>query len=203
MRKRLLLRGFLITATVVGVLAWQLASEDSSRSDPLVERVKVFMYRPPLGPNEQPSGFMKHSQVVALVTVTDIEEPRWNTPSGRMPGGMVLPNIGDWFIYTPVVVKADSYIKGAGPETLRISQLSGSRDGITFELASPEGYNFTPGMRAVVFLNPPGINVNGWTLENAYIITGSRAFSQWDQRELPVEDLLAQLRAAAAAERQP
>lgn len=187
-----------VVIAVAAVVIWQAGAPGSGRGDPVVETVGIEMYRGPLAPDEQPSGFVKHSQVVALVTVTDVEKPRWNTPNGTMPAELGLVATQGLFVYTPVLTRVESYIKGAGPETIRVSQIGGTRDGI--EVVLSNGYKFSPGMKAVVFLNPPGMNVNGWTLENAYIISGDKAYSQWDEREMSVGGLETQLRQAAAAE---
>jgi hypothetical protein len=141
---------------------------------------------------------VKNHTLVALVTVTEVQEPQWNTPDGA--ASEVSPeDAGARFIYTPVDVKVDSYIKGSGPEALRLAKIGGTRDCVAFEV-SDEKWEFTTGMRAVVFLTPPGINVDGWTLGNAYIIEANTAYSTIDQREIQVEALLPQLEPAAAAE---
>jgi len=196
-----------LSLAVAATLVWQFGTLGSEKGDhvvggdPLVNKIRIDMYGGGgLAPDEQPSGYVKNVDVVALVTVEQVEEASWNNQAGTMPSDFLLPvgtRTGEFtFVYTPVVVRIDSYIKGVGPDKLVVSQLGGTRDGITTEVN--DWYTFSPGMKAVVFLNAPGTNINGWTLVNAYIITSSKAYSNWDKRELPAEALLAQLRQAAA-----
>ena len=176
-------------AGVAALLIWQALGAPAGQGDPVEKTIVMTSYRAPLRPGEAPAGHVKNVDIVAVVTILRVEEPRWNSSDGKTPGE---------FIYTPVLVQAESYLKGDGPRSFRISQLGGTRDGV--RVVEEDGYAFEAGMKAVVFLNPPGVNINGWTLENAYIITGDKAYSQWDQREMPVAELDTQLRQAAAAE---
>ncbi len=193
--------GMLVTVAGV-ILAWQVLYVDSGGGALTVRTINLDTYRGPLTPGEQPSGFVDDVQTVALVTVLDVEEPRWNSPDGSYPGDSAVSfGTGLGLVYTPVLVSVDQYIKGAGPDKIRISQLGGARDGISVTMDN--GYKFDVGMEAVVFLNPPGTNISGWTLEDAYVVSGGRAYSKWDDREMAVTDLIAQLRHAAELESGP
>lgn len=130
---------------------------------------------------------------IALVTVEAVGPPRWNTPDGKVPSMSIQEAIQsgmDPVIYRPVTLRVEKYLKSPQPDTmLIIHQAGGELDGVVFEV--PDAIGFQEGMRAIVFLarqRPP--SPIDWDLYTVYVIEGDIAFSKWDQRSMPVDELL-------------
>ena len=152
--------------------------------------VSVSDYRGPLLPHESPADWVPQFPVVVYARITDRSTNECDTIDGTEDG----PPIVRTTRYGQVL----EYVKGEGPEELTLTVLGGSLNGFVTEvdgLVGPD--DLVPGSEAVLFLKPEGIR---WSVENIYVINGGVARSELDAVEMPTEELLTQLREAAAAE---
>ena len=180
----------------LAVVIWQSAESgsDEAGAGPLFDGIAVYDYRGPLGADEHPSVWIDWFPTVVLVTVEETGEARWSTPSGKFEGFEEIAAFGS-LIYTPTTLRIAEYIKGSGEKTLQVAMIGGVVDGVTMDMQIP----ITVGDRAVLFLREAPSAYVGPIVDNAYVIDGDGAYSDLDQKQLSVADLLSGLRTAAAA----
>lgn len=185
----------LLVAVAAVVVVFELGSSEEGPpdsapapgSDASVQEIVIDSYRAPLLPDERPSDWMKYYPAVVLVEINGVDEPKVETIDG--PAG------GYPIVYTTFDATALEYIKGSGPSRLSLTQWGGVTDSLRLE---PE-FSVEPGMTAVVFL----IGLEGEEprrISNAYVFHGDIAMSELDEKSLPVDDLLVELRETAAIE---
>lgn len=184
-----------ITA-VLGVVAWQVVDSGTgggAEAEQEITRMKMFIYRLPLGEDEHPSVRMDRYDAVALVRIESKGESAWSTESGAFesPEPGVMPGV----IYTTVRVQVEEYIKGAGDDTRNVAFIGGVSDGIGMDWRIPVDEDD----RAVLFLNEFQRG-EGLIAHNAYLFDGDTATSELDHKTLSVAELLDGLREAAAAD---
>lgn len=186
----------LLVATAAAVVLLGLGSSDrdptrsATASDPgdrSVQEIVIDSYRGPLLPDERPSDWMQYYPAVVLVQIEGEHAPKVETLDGPAGGYPIVSTTFD--------ATALEYIKGSGPDRLSLTQWGGVADGLRLD----PGFSIEPGMKAVVFLiGPEGEDPR--RISNAYVFEGDIAKSELDEKSLPVDELLVELRETAAVE---
>lgn len=182
-----------VAAAIVGLafLAFGVSSSGGSESASVKHQIARSAYGGGLASDEEPGSWVRLYPIVALVTVNAVEAPRWSTDDLAAEG-----KSGDSFIYTPLDVTVQEYIKGAGPASIVLAHMGGKIGDtqVTFSDYFPLP---KVGEEAVVFVMPPAEHSSTWNVWNAYVVSNGVASSELDGRQLPASELLDQLRAAA------
>lgn len=90
------------------------------------------------------------SSIIALGTVTEIQDPRWNTKDGKRPSN---PFESKNIIFRPVILQVEEYIKGGiGEEYLTIFAVGGTI-GLDSVIVDSDEYGFTVGEKALLILS--------------------------------------------------
>lgn len=142
----------------------------------------------------------KAAGVIVTCTVRKVGPSRWSTPDGNRPANPWAEGNQD-FIFTPITVTVDSYIKGLLPQTeLRLHGYGGTvgQDSMGW---GDDLYNFIEGDRVLLFIfrgqgvNPSTVsNLNLWDVYDRFSITADgQAVNMY--HEMPLQQLLDQISA--------
>jgi len=143
-----------------------------------------------------PKIIAQDSSIIVVGIVQDILPARWTTIDGRRPANPHANSNTDT-IYTPVLIKVETDVKGLGiQQQLYLYAWGGAigQDSATWQLDAM--YQFKEGERAVLFLNERGQLLNNsplWSINEHYTIdTKDNADNGY--QSLPLQKLLEQIK---------